>query len=161
MNALEFERRLRALAKREGMTLSTFATLAEADRAVLLATIVRRFAPGAVYRERDVNAILTAWLATAGSMVETDHVNIRRWLVDTSVIARTPDCAEYRLHPAFAERANIVDDPGIDALDVDALVAAARQSIRDTRAQRKAAWLARTQKADAGGAPGEHGGKTA
>jgi hypothetical protein len=43
----EFERRLRKLALREGMTFATFITLDEADRAVLRATILCRFDAGA------------------------------------------------------------------------------------------------------------------
>src|SRR6185436_19542469 len=142
MDTQEFERRLRALALREGMTFSTFATLRRSDRTVLLTTIVRCFDPEAVYRERDVNEILKQWLASAGAMVETDHVNMRRWLVDTNVLVRTPDCAEYRLHPGIAQRDDIEPAPDVAAIDAGAVVLAARQSARETRARRKAEWLA-------------------
>jgi hypothetical protein len=145
MDTQEFERRLRALALREGMTFATFATLRRPDRSVLLTTIVRRFDPDAVYREHDVNEILKQWLASAGAMVETDHVNIRRWLVDTNVLARTPDCAEYRLHPSIAGRDDIEPATEVGMIDAGAVVLATRQSARETRAKRKAAWLAQTE----------------
>jgi hypothetical protein len=150
MDTEEFKRRLRALALREGMTFSTFATLRLPDRCVLLTTIVRCFDPAAIYRERDVNQILKKWLASAGAMFETDHVNVRRWLVDTNVLMRTPDCAEYRLHPDIGERDDIERAPDVRAVDADALVAATRQSALEKRAHRKADWLARAPGAEHG-----------
>ena len=143
MNAQEFERRLRQLARREGMTFATFATLPPDDRAVLLTTIVLRFNAQTTYREREVNELLKAWLAGAGAMVETDHVHVRRWLVDLQVMARTPDCAEYRLNAETAERTDIVREPDVARLDPDAIVSAARKQDREMRAQRKDAWLKR------------------
>ena len=149
MDTAEFERRLRALAKRDGLTFATFATLPPADRAVLVTTIVQRFEVDAVYREREVNERLKGWLSGAGAMIETDHVHIRRWLVDTGVIVRTPDCAEYRLSvPAAAERAALPE--GTAALDPAAVVAATRREATEARSRRKAEWLARAPAAGAG-----------
>ena len=100
MTATEFERRLRKLAVREGMTFATFNLLDEPDRAVLRATIVACFEAGAVYTERAVNERLKGWLAGVGRMITTDHVSLRRLLVDTQVLTRTPDCADYRVQSA-------------------------------------------------------------
>jgi len=147
MESIEFERRLRALAKRHGLTFATFATLPDADREVLVATIVDGLDAGRVYREKEINAILKQWLATAGAMVGTDHVHIRRWLVDTGVVTRTSDCAEYRLGPAAPS-----SPEGIDAV---ALVATIRQAQSDAREARKAEWLARTDGAAAKAIDGE------
>jgi hypothetical protein len=144
MNADEFERRLRALAKRDGLTFATFATLPADDRTVLLTTIVLRFDPGTTYTERGVNELLKEWLAGAGAMVETDHVHVRRWLVDLQVLTRTSDCAEYRLHPDAQRRTDIVREPDVARLDPDAIVTAARREQREAREQRKTAWLKRT-----------------
>jgi hypothetical protein len=149
MDIVEFERRLRALAKRDGLTFATFATLPPADRAVLVATIAQCFDAAAVYREREVNERLKTWLSAAGAMIETDHVHIRRWLVDTGVMVRTPDCAEYRLSAATAaDRATVPD--AIGALDAASIVAATRSEAREARSRRKAEWLARGPAADAG-----------
>ena len=137
MTTTEFERRLRKLALREGMTISTFAGLGEADRAVLRATILARFEAAAVYTERQVNERLKAWLAGAGSMVETDHVNLRRLLIDTQVLARTADCAEYRVNP----RASALLPAALSVQDADAIVAGARRDQQAQRAARKEAWL--------------------
>lgn len=137
MTTTEFERRLRKLALREGMTISTFAGLGEADRAVLRATILARFEAAAVYTERQVNERLKAWLAGAGSMVETDHVNLRRLLIDTQVLARTADCAEYRVNPG----ASALLPAALSVQDADAIVAGARRDQQAQRAARKEAWL--------------------
>ena len=137
MTTTEFEQRLRKLALREGMTISTFAGLGEADRAVLRATILARFEAAAVYTERQVNERLKAWLAGAGSMVETDHVNLRRLLIDTQVLARTADCAEYRVNPG----ASALLPAALSVQDAAAIVAGARRDQPAQRAARKEAWL--------------------
>jgi hypothetical protein len=150
MDNAEFERRLRALAKRDGLTFATFATLPAADRAVLIATITQCFDVDAVYREREVNERLKTWLSAAGAMIETDHVHIRRWLVDTGVMMRTPDCAEYRFGAAAA--ANRATRPeAVATPDAAAIVAAARREAIEVRSRRKADWLARAPAA--GGRP--------
>jgi hypothetical protein len=156
MDANEFERRLVALARREGLTFSTLVSLPPADRDVLVATIVRAFDATAVYRERDVNDILRNWLAGEAAMLETDHVHVRRWLVDTGVLTRTSDCAEYRLAPPSGAIAAIVDDPAIAALDPAGIVHTTREAMAAERARRKAEWLAREGSASsaASGGPG-------
>jgi hypothetical protein len=148
MTSTEFERRLRALAKRDGMTFSTLATLSPADRAVVVNTILRHFEPGATYGERDVNERLKAWLARGGAMFETDHVHVRRWLIDTAILVRTSDCAAYNVHPDLTGRADIERGDDVAALDVDAIVAETRTDARERRAARKSEWLKR-----AGSAP--------
>ncbi|MBK7470844.1 MAG: DUF2087 domain-containing protein [Betaproteobacteria bacterium] len=149
MITTEFEQRLRKLALREGMTIATFAGLGEVDRAVLHATILARFEAATVYTERQVNERLKAWLAGAGSMVETDHVNLRRLLIDTQVLARTADCAEYRVHPEA-----IAGMPAAPtAQDADAIVAGARRDRQAQRAARKDAWLRQADGAGRTGAP--------
>ena len=147
MTATEFERRLGKLALREGMTFASFISLGGADRAVLNATILAHFDADAAYNEREVNEELKAWLAGAGSMIATDHVSLRRLLVDTQALARTADCAEYRLQqrPATGLAADLA------ALDAEAIVANARRADAERRAARKAAWL---QRADGPGNPG-------
>ena len=137
MTTTEFEQRLRKLALREGMTISTFAGLGEADRAVLRATILARFEAATVYTERQVNERLKAWLAGAGGMVETDHVNLRRLLIDTQVMTRTADCAEYRIPPG----AIAALPAALTAQDADTMVAGARSDRQAQRAARKDAWL--------------------
>ena len=47
-----------------------------------------------VYTQREVNDLLNAW-ATYG-----DHATLRRELVEMKLLARKPDCSEYRKLPA-------------------------------------------------------------
>ena len=137
MNAIEFERRLRKLAVRDGMTFATLITLDDGDRAVLRTTMLARFDSSAVYAEREVNERLKAWLAGVGRMIETDHVNLRRLLVDTQVLTRTSDCAEYRVHPEAA----VALSAELAALDAEAIAAGAKSEAETRRSARKAAWL--------------------
>ena len=88
MTDMGFAERLQKLALREGMTFATLATLGARDRAAVLATIMARFDPPVVYAERDVNERLEGWLAGEGANIETDHVTLRRWLVDTAAQSR-------------------------------------------------------------------------
>ncbi|MEO8136153.1 MAG: DUF2087 domain-containing protein [Betaproteobacteria bacterium] len=146
----EFERRLKKLALREGMTFATFAALAGPDKMVLQTTLVRNFEAGRVYAEREINTRLKAWLDGPGCMVETDHVNLRRLLVDTAVLNRTSDCAEYRIAPEACAALS----PELAAIDAAALVAEARRAALEQRAARKAAWQ---QRPDASPAPADAG----
>lgn len=140
----EFERRLRKLALREGLTFATFAAFEGIDRAVLRTTLVQRFQMDRVYSEREVNALLQTWLRGAGSMVETDHVTLRRWLVDSMVLNRTSDCARYRL----AQAPTAVPDAESAPIDADAIVLDARRAALEQRAARKAAWQRRANSLD-------------
>ena len=49
-----------------------------------------KFEPCRVYTEQEVNALIRAWIAFA------DYVLVRRDLVDTGCLIRTPDGREYR-----------------------------------------------------------------
>ncbi|MEP7083471.1 MAG: DUF2087 domain-containing protein, partial [Betaproteobacteria bacterium] len=117
--------------------------LDDGDRAALRASILSRFQPDAVYAEREINARLKDWLAGVGSMIETDHVNLRRLLVDTQVLTRTSDCAEYRVHPAAAAEMT----PEVAAIDAAAVVIDARNEADTRRSARKSAWLKRAGEA--------------
>ncbi len=140
MNRTEYEHRLRQLAVREGMTFATLIGLDEGDRTVLRATILARFDPGAVYSEGEVNERLKVWLTSVGSMIDTDHVNLRRLLVDTQILTRRSDCTEYRVHPAAAAAL----PAEFAAIDAAAIVAGARNDTEARRSVRKAAWLKQT-----------------
>ncbi|MGN6132060.1 MAG: DUF2087 domain-containing protein [Nocardioidaceae bacterium] len=55
-----------------------------AKRLLVLARVADRFEPGVRYSEKQVDEVLRA-LTDGG---ETDHVTLRRYLVDTSLLAR-------------------------------------------------------------------------
>jgi len=53
-------------------------------RRVLLTHVVQSFEPGRDYPEPEVNAVLRAWAEGGG----TDHIALRRYLVDEGLLAR-------------------------------------------------------------------------
>jgi hypothetical protein len=81
-------KRLRALAVRDGLSLGVMASNKPADFTLVLAAAGCAFAAGDALSEREVNARLIAWREGAGAMLAVDHVELRRWLVDNSVLAR-------------------------------------------------------------------------
>ena len=88
MTANAYIERLEALAPRQGLSLGGMHSASPADFALMLAAAAQSFAPARVYTERDVNYRLRAWLAGVGAMLAVDHVELRRWLVDTGVLTR-------------------------------------------------------------------------
>lgn len=139
MTPEQFTVRLEAFALRDGLTFSTLISLPAPDRAIVVATIAALFDRGALYAERQVNERLKAWLGGAGGNVETDHVHVRRWLVDSGVLARNDDCTDYRL-------AKTDDEPVVAiarALDCARIATSARHHHDAARARRKDAWMQR------------------
>jgi hypothetical protein len=80
--------RLCSLAVRQRLSLGVMASTRPADLAVVLAAAGCTFGVGEILSEREVNERLLAWLAGTGAMLAVDHVDLRRWLVDTGVLAR-------------------------------------------------------------------------
>ena len=64
-----------------------------------MAAAALAFDPQREYSEAEVNEVLKAWLAGAGAMLATDHVELRRWLVDCGLVDAR------RLRPALRARA--------------------------------------------------------
>ena len=122
--------------------------LSDAQRRLALA-LVWAGLPGAPMSERDVNAALKARLAGAANFLGTDHVELRRWLVDAGWLVRDGYGREYRrvdaaaLPPALQPLA-----AAFAGIDTDALAAATRASHAAERAARRRAW------AGGQGAPG-------
>jgi hypothetical protein len=82
---MKLQPRLAAIVVKDGVSLGL---LAEADRALVLALAAAAIEPGREHREPDINRILEAWLAGPGAMLRTDHVELRRWLVDAGFVGR-------------------------------------------------------------------------
>jgi hypothetical protein len=126
--------RLATLVVKNGVALGL---LGGADRGLVLALAASAFAAGHEYREAEVNRILSAWLDGAGAMLRTDHVELRRWLVDAAFIARDGFGHAYVRGPAEAARAESLLGTRAPA-ELDAAVAAlraARAAERETRRQ--------------------------
>lgn len=149
--------RLAELAARQGLLLSTVRERDVRDFELLLASAVLFLPEQQLLGERDANEHLRRFLQTAGAMLDTDHVELRRWLADLGFIHRSDYGTDYRrgtlpdwLRPAAAE---------LDAVQLASAAQGARDARAQERAARKAAWLARTQESLAaavqGAAPGE------
>ena len=78
----------RRLCVRRGIALGGLATGRLDDFRALLAAAALALDEGEGYDEPAVNARLRAWLDGPGAMLDVDHVELRRWLVDTGLVER-------------------------------------------------------------------------
>ena len=99
--------RLAALVVKDGISLGL---LAEGDRALVLALAAAAIEPGRAHREADVNGMLQRWLKGPGAMLRTDHVELRRWLVDADFLSRDGFGRAYVRGEAEAARATALLD---------------------------------------------------
>lgn len=74
------------------------------DQDLLALMAAARFHPGAVYREGEVNDILTGWLATFSEPYGIDHVTLRRMMVDSRLLVRTKSGSTYAVNAEKAEQ---------------------------------------------------------
>jgi len=94
------------------------------DRRIVLKAATLGFAGGRTYTEREINESLAAWLREVGPSVESDHVSLRRALVDEAFLERAPGGEWYRVGPAARGPGHF--DPGVDAIAPARLIAEAR-----------------------------------
>lgn len=118
-----------------------------ADRAVLMKSIVMGMDSGRHYSEPEVNDLLREWKRHVAPAIETDHVTIRRLLVDHGQLERTADGRAYRV--GFPPRP-LAFDLEIEELDLRATVAAYREHRRRRRSERRLAGSERAPRAPAG-----------
>src|SRR5690349_6408120 len=128
--------RLEALVLKTGLHLGT---LPDEDRALVLALAACALEPQQRLREDEVNRRLLGWLADTGTMLQTDHVDLRRWLVDAGYVARDSWGRAYLRGPAELMRARgalgTTDGPALAAA-----VRAARVAAQHARVARRRAW---------------------
>ena len=126
--------RLAALVVKDGISLGL---LAEGDRALVLALAAAAIEPGRAHREADVNRVLESWLAGPGALLRTDHVELRRWLVDAGFVSRDGFGRAYVRGEAEAARATALLGEGPAAALEDAVLTqrAARAAERASRRQ--------------------------
>jgi len=130
--------RLAALVVKDGVSLGL---LGDADRALVLALAATALEPDRPHREAEVNEILERWLAGPGAMLRTDHVELRRWLVDAGFVSRDGFGRAYVRGESEAARAiALLGDASAGAL-ADAVLTrrAARATEREARRQAFAA----------------------
>jgi hypothetical protein len=126
------------LAVRHGITLGALYSASVGDFQLVLAAAAASFAPGRDYAEREVNAILRDWLEGAGAMLEVDHVELRRWLVDSGHLTRDGFGRAYARGSPAPEAAALA--AALEGVDLGQVACDARARDAAAREQRKARW---------------------
>ncbi len=104
------------------------------DRVILMKSIVLLLDGTRAYTEPEINASLQAWNRDVAPAIETDHVTLRRLLVDYGQLERTADGRRYRVgYPSSA----VAYEMAVYDLDVRATVAAYKQRMLEERASKQ------------------------
>lgn len=130
IDAAEFAKRLEALCTR-GMGREW--PRKQPDHEVLLKSVALMLDEGRNYDEGALKEPLEAWCQGPGQAIITDHVTLRRYLVDAGYLQRDAAGSTYRLD---AQKAAEGFAPDVEALDPAAIVAQALQE----REERKRAF---------------------
>lgn len=135
-------RRLAELSRRHGLAIGSLLGAARGDLDLLLASAALHLPTDDGLGEREASERLREFLATTGTMLDTDHAELRRWLVDLGFVVRSDRGSDYRRGELPASlRAAAAQ---LDARRLLEAVAQARAAHEDERRARKQAWLART-----------------
>jgi len=133
-------RELAALVVKERVGLGG---LAAAHRSWALALVWAGLPAQAALTEGQVNEVLKAQLAGAAAFLDTDHVELRRWLVDAGWLARDGYGREYRrVVLASLPAAQRALGEALADIDAGAWVADLRRSRQAQREARRADWQA-------------------
>ena len=132
-----------ALAVRQRMSLGVLCSTRADDFALVMAAAACAFATGRTFTEREVNAILSDWLASTGAMLDIDHVALRRWLVDTRVLERDGYGRAYARGDPAPDIARLARE--LEGKDLAAAAVSARAHADAERAERRRRWEAREQ----------------
>lgn len=101
------------------------------DRQILMKSIVMQLDSAREYSEPEINDALIQWKREIAPAIETDHVMLRRVLVDHGNLERTADGARYRV--GFPS-SPVLFEFEIDGIDLRAMVAAyCEQAARKVR----------------------------
>lgn len=131
IDAAEFTRQLEALCTR-GMGREW--PRKQPDQQVLLKSIALMLEEGREYDESQLKEPLQAWCDGPGKAIITDHVAVRRYLVDAGYLQRDAAGSTYRLD---AQKAAEGFAPDVEALDPATIVA---RALRE-REERKRAFM--------------------
>jgi hypothetical protein len=102
------------------------------DREILMKSITLLLDSERSYRESEINDCLRSWGRDVAPAKRTDHVTVRRQLVDCGHLERTADGRSYRV--GFPPRP-MAFDLEVDDIDVRATVAAFVEGSRARRLQ--------------------------
>ena len=135
--------RFRKLAIKRGLTPGALLDASPEDFHLLLLSLRREFAIAREYNERGVNELIASWLSSAGGMLDVDHVELRRWLVDMAILSRDAYGRAYSVAALPAHLSRL--DADIAQLDFAREFADANARESQKRAARKAAWQQATR----------------
>ncbi len=126
------------LVRKDGVALGG---LPRAQLLRALALVWSMLPPGCVMNESQVNQRLLAVLAAG--WLNTDHAELRRWLVDAGWLQRDGFCREYRRlwQPQLTPELQAAAAPLAGIADTAAWVAAQRQAQQAERQARHQRWL--------------------
>ena len=105
------------------------------DREILVKSLIMLLDSDRLYSENEINAAILAWNRDVAPAIDTDHVSVRRLLVDHGHLERTLDGRAYRV--GFPSRPAAFDLE-VEDVDVRATVAAYLQQ-HPRRAKRASA----------------------
>ena len=91
------------------------------DRQIMIKSITMLMDSGRSYRESEINELLQTWKREVAPAIGTDHVTLRRLLVDLGHFERTADGRAYRV--GFPPDAMLFDLE-VDDVDTRATIAA-------------------------------------
>jgi hypothetical protein len=97
------------------------------DRQILMKSLRMLLDSGRVYSEREINAAIQEWGRDVAPAIRTDHVTLRRLLVDHGHLERTADGRAYRVGFPPSPMAFAVE---VDDVDVRATIAAYLEHVR-------------------------------
>ena len=105
---------------------------------VVLSAAALALHKGVEYTEPEVNERLKRWLDDGGAMLATDHVELRRWLVDMQFVERDGYGRSYRR--STAPNAFAATLAALEGADLNAIARIARDADVAAREQRKREW---------------------
>lgn len=135
MNDERFLEAWRRAAVKRGVALGSLAGARGDEFAAVLAAATLAIPADRASSEREVNDALRAWLAGPGAMLATDHVELRRWLVDLHLVERDGYGREYRRAQPPAAYAGAIE--AMSVADPAAVAAQAREEVARDRAERR------------------------
>ena len=100
------------------------------DRLILIKSIVMSIDGSRIYHEREIDTLLRVWKRDVAPAIDTDHVTLRRLLVDQGHLERTADGRAYRL--GFPP-APLAFELAVEEIDVRATIAAYLEHVRSRR----------------------------
>ena len=126
------------LSVRKALSLGGLQSGRSHEFGVVLSAAALALHQGVDYTEAEVNERLKRWLDDGGSMLATDHVELRRWLVDMHFVERDGYGRSYRR--VVAPNAFSATLQALEGSDLDAIARIARDADAAAREQRKSTW---------------------